>query len=294
MKGAKQKLKGKNQIKKFRQIAEQLASEISALKDVVGIVFIGGLVRGFVDKSSDIDIIVFTNKRDTQLRRQIRSLGNAVEKQFNIDLDLEIHFLEDFKKQPWDEIDKWEFSKARIVFDPKRKIKKTFKEKLKVPKEFWIRRIAVCSEYLKWYCCPPKEGVGTVAQSWIDRGDLISAHYSLNYATDLLVRLTFALNRDFTPAPKWRIYYLRNLKWQPKGYKEHLKEALSLKSFSAKDFDRRLRAIRTTWHEILPKIKQETGFTPQLMTKYYVEKILHQTGALNKLGTTQILEQIDL
>lgn len=272
-------MKGRNQIKKFRHLAQQLASKISALKGVAGIVFIGGLVRGFADKSSDIDIIAFTDRKNERLRRQIYSLGVEVEKRFSVDLDLEIHFLEDFKKWRWDEVDKWEFSKAKIVFDPKSEIKKVFKEKMKVPKDFWIRRIVICGEYLKWYCCPPKEGIGTVAESWIDRGDLISAHYCLNYATDLLIRLTFALNREFAPAPKWRIYYLHNLKWQPKSYKKRIKEAMTIENFSEKDFDRRIEALQEIWREILPKIKEETGLTPELISKYYVEKILHQTAA---------------
>jgi len=55
-------LKGENRIKKFRRVAEGLASKISACEGVTGIVFIGGLVRGFADKFSDLDITVFLNK----------------------------------------------------------------------------------------------------------------------------------------------------------------------------------------------------------------------------------------
>ena len=47
------KLKGKNQIRKFRRVAEDLALKISSLEGVSGIVFIRGLVRGFADKFSD-------------------------------------------------------------------------------------------------------------------------------------------------------------------------------------------------------------------------------------------------
>jgi predicted nucleotidyltransferase len=270
------RLKGKNQIKKFRQIAKQLAIKISLLEDVSGIAFIGGLVRGFADKFSDIDIIVFTNKKHDRLREQIYSLGAEIERQFSIDLDLEIHLLEDFKKWRWDEIDKWEFSKAKIVFDPKGKVGKVFKEKLRASKDYWIKRIVTCSEYLKWYCFPPRSDVGTVAESWIERGDLVSAHYCLNYALDLLVKLGFSLNKEFMPAPKWRIYYSYDLKWQPKAYKDLIKDAMRLENFSKKDFNRRMKALQKIWREIVPKIKEETGLTPELISKYYVEKILHQ------------------
>ena len=272
------RLKGENQIKKFRQVAEGFISKIVSFKDVAGIVFIGGLVRGFADKFSDVDIIVFLSRRDEQVRRKIRDLGLDEQKRLGIDVDLEVHFLEDFRRWKWDEVDKWEFSRAEIVFDPKGEVKKVFREKLRVPKDFWIKRIVVCGEYLKWYCCPPREEVGTVAESWIERGDLVAAHYCLNYAADLLIRIIFALNREFLPAPKWRMFYSYSLKWQPMNYKKLIKKAMIIRSFSARDFNRRLKTMRGIWHKIVPKIKDETGLTPEQISEYYVEKILHQTG----------------
>ena len=272
------RLKGENQIKKFRQVAEGLISKIVSFEGVTGIVFIGGLVRGFVDKFSDLDIIVFLIKRDEHLRKQISDLGMDEQKRLGIDVDLEVHFLEDFKRLKWDEADKWGFSRAKIVFDPEGEIKKVFGQKLELPKDFWIKRIVVCGEYLKWYCCPPREEVGTVAESWIERGDLVAAHYCLNYAADLLVKIIFALNREFLPAPKWRMFYSYSLKWQPMNYKKLIKEAMIMRSFSARDFNRRLKTIREIWHKIVPKIEDETGLTPDQISKYYVEKILRQTG----------------
>jgi len=270
------RLKGENQIKKFRQVAEGLISKIISFEGVIGIVFIGGLLRGFADKFSDLDIIVFLSKRDERLRRQISDLGLDEQKRLGIDVDLEVHFLEDFKKWKWDEVDKWEFSRAEIVFDPKGEVKKIFRKKSRVPKNFWVKRIVVCGEYLKWYSCPPREEVGTVAESWIERGYLVAAHYCLNYAVDLLLRIVFALNREFLPAPKWRIFYSYGLKWLPENCERLLGEAMLVKSFSVKDFSRRLGAVRELWCGILPKIREETGLTTELISKYYVEKVLHQ------------------
>ena len=113
------RLKGENQIRKFRKVAEGLVSEIVSFEGVTGIVFIGGLVRGFADKFSDLDIIVFLSKRDEQLRKKIRDLGSDKQRRLGIDVDLEVHFIDDFKKPKWNEVDKWEFSRAEIVFDPK-------------------------------------------------------------------------------------------------------------------------------------------------------------------------------
>jgi hypothetical protein len=63
----------------------------------------------------------------------------------------------------------------------------------------------------------------------------------------------------------------------PERYGRLLGEALLVKSFSVKDFGRRLEAIRKLWRGTLPKIREETGLTTELISKYYVEKVLHQT-----------------
>ena len=269
-------LKGKNRIRLFRQAAEELSLKIAQSESVAGIVFLGGLVRGFADKFSDVDITVFTSKSDKKLTKQIRSLALEKERQFGVEIDLEIQLLEDYKRRKWSEINRWEFSRAQIVFDPKGEIKKMFAEKLRVSKSFWVKRIVICGEYLKWYCCPPRKDVGTVAESWIERGDLLSAHYCLDYAVELLIRVIYALNREFLPAPKWKIFYSYELKWLPEDYRRLLGEAMLAKSFSVKDFNRRLRAMRELWCGILPKIRKETGLTTELISKYYVEKVLHQ------------------
>jgi len=270
-------LKGENRIELFRRVAQKLVSEITEYKNVEGIMFMGGLARGFTDKFSDLDMTVLLGKRDERLKTQIRELSELEMRRSVIDIDLEIHVLEDFKKRKWNETDRWDFSHGEIVFDLNGKIRKMFEAKLKMPKDFWIRRIAACSEYMKWYCCPPKDDVGTIAEAWIDRGDLTAAHDSLNYAVELFFEAIFALNKEFLPPPKWRIHYSYKLKWLPEKYKELLEEMVISKSLTTEDFDRRLEAIRKAWSTVLPKIQHETGLTPSQTTKYYVEKILQQS-----------------
>jgi predicted nucleotidyltransferase len=273
----KPKLKGKNKIKLFRASAERLVSKIAAREGVVGIVFLGGVVRGFADRFSDLDIIVFLSRKDEQLRMQIYNLGLEERKRSALDIDLEVHFFREFKKWKWDETDRWDFSHAKIVVDPKGEIKKMFEAKLSIPRESWIRRIATCGEYLRWYCCPTEESIGTIAEAWIDRGGLMSSHYCLNYAMELLLEVLFALNKEFLPPPKWRIFYLYKLKWLPEDYKKLFGDVICVKNLSIEDLSRRLIAVRKIWFEVLPKIRDETGLTPEKMSKYYVDKILEQT-----------------
>jgi len=267
-------LKGENRIRAFRRIAKGLASKISSCKDVAGIAFIGGLVRGYADQYSDLDIVVLLTKRDESLRRHLTELASNEAKRHRVDLDMEIHFLEDFRKRKWDEIDRWEFAKAEIVFDPERAFREVLSEKLQLPKSFWIRRVVACDEYLKWYCCPPHENVGTVAENWVERGDMQSAHYCLNYCVDLMLKILFALNREHLPAPKWRLFYSHKLKWLPKDYPNLISDAMKMKSYSLKDFNLRLQALRNMLNSTLPQIKAETGLNVDQASKYYVKKIL--------------------
>ena len=275
-------LHGKNRIKKFRQAAEELASRIAALEGVAGIIYIGGLVRGFVDKYSDIDVIVLLDKNDRSLRTRAYNIGLSGKKRYGIDIDLEVHFLEDFRKWKWGEAGRWEFSKAKVAFDPKGKIKESLREKLHLPTDFWIKRIAVCTEYMKWYCCPLEEGNGTISEAWVKRGDLACAHYCLNYGVELAVRTLFALNKQFLPAPKWRLFYSHSLTWLPESYEKLVKQAMIINEFSIEEYNRRSRTIKDLWQETKAKIEEVTGLTLEQLSRYYVEKILHQEGIPSK------------
>ncbi|MEM3458986.1 MAG: DUF4037 domain-containing protein [Candidatus Bathyarchaeia archaeon] len=274
-------LKGENRIEVFRKAAEQLVSRISSFDGVVGIVFLGGLVRGFADRFSDLDVTVFLGDADEGLVRRVRGVVSEVEKRFGVETDVMVHVLSEFRRWRWDEADRWELSRAEIVYDPKGEVKRIFEDKLRLPKDLWTKRIAVCAEYLRWCACPPREGVGTVAESWIERGDLASAHYCLDYALELLIRLVYALNKEFLAPPKWRIHYAYRLKWLPKDYEKLVKEAMTVKSLSVKEFNRRLEAIRKLWSNITPKIKEVTGLEKEQLSKYYVEKVLKQTSVLS-------------
>ncbi len=279
------KLEGENRVGKFKQAAENLVSRMASCEGVVGIIFLGALVRDYADKFSDVDITVLLADRDEELRMRIRKMGLSEEKCSGIeDIDLMIYFLEDFRNLVWSETERWDYSKAaKIVYDPRGEVERIFREKLTVPKDFWVRRIVVCANYLKWYCCPPDEpwvqklGVGSISETWIYRGDLIAAHYCLNYGVDLILEILFALNREFLPVPKWRIFYSYRLVWLPEDYSGLLREVMQAKNFSEEELNRRLKAIRELWVKILGKIRDETGLTPEQISKYYVTNILEQT-----------------
>ncbi|MEM2947319.1 MAG: nucleotidyltransferase domain-containing protein [Candidatus Bathyarchaeia archaeon] len=278
------KLKGRNRIVHFRRVADDFASQIAAYEGVAGILFLGGLVRGFVDEFSDLDVVVILKNRDEDLKKKLVKLWRDAERRHRIEIDFEIHFIQDFRAYEWDDADRWEFSRAKIVFDPDGEVKKVLDEKLRVSKNFWKKRVVVCAEYLKWYCCPVRKGSCTLADVWIKRGDLTSAHYCLNYGVELLIRLIFAINKEFWPSPKWRLFHSYSLNWLPKNYKKLIKKALEAGKLSLADFERRLRALQVLGREVFRKIEEDMGLGAELISKIYVEKVLHQScrASLNK------------
>ena len=81
-------------------VAEEFASKLKR-KGVVGIVFLGGIARGYFDKFSDIDIIIFKEKKaELGMRRE-----DEIEfKGFKI--DYEITNYEDKLKSEWDIVER--------------------------------------------------------------------------------------------------------------------------------------------------------------------------------------------
>jgi predicted nucleotidyltransferase len=161
-------LKGENLLNLFKPIAERLVYEISSVKGVSGIVLLGGLARGFMDKFSDLDITVLLDTPDNSLKQRIRKIC-AKEQTDNLGIDLEIYSLADFRAEIWDDMLRWEYSHAKVVFDPKGEVRKAIANKTKMPESFWKKRIAAHVEYLKWYCSPD-EAPGTMSEAWVERG----------------------------------------------------------------------------------------------------------------------------
>ena len=141
-------LRGVNRIEQFRKIAESVRSRVVAFEGVSGIIFLGGLTRGFADKYSDVDVIVVLAERNESLRRKIQKIGLDERRQSGVDVDLEVHFLDDFRVRKWDEMARWDFCNSEIVFDREGKLQRMFEKNLKVPVRFWLRRIVVCGEYV--------------------------------------------------------------------------------------------------------------------------------------------------
>lgn len=270
------KIKGRNRISKFRRITKELVSAVSSLKGVMGIMISGAAVRGFADEFSDMDINVILERRDPELSRKIRDLASVAQIRYQTDVDMEVYSLHHYKRKRWGETERSDCENSRVVYDPTRAMKRIGRHKMKSTDDFWTRRIVTSAEYLRWYCNPSQVAKESLAEVWISRGDLISAHYCLNYSIELLLRILFALNKKYLPPPKWRLFDSYGLSWLPKDYTRLVREAMKIGGYSRKEISRRRGTIAKLWKRIMPRMRDLLGLGEEGISRRYVRDVLKQ------------------
>jgi len=268
-------MKGENLIGVFKDAGAEIVKRLSKHKSVVGALFTGGIVRGFADKYSDVDVMIFLDHEDASVRSSVRLLAGEIDARFSIETDIEVHVLDEYIQQDWGEYLKWDLSNGMVVFDRHGGLSELLKEKLAVAEEEWQLRIAKSMIYISWYCFPEKEHVPSMIDLWSDRGDSASAQYAVVYTLESIVELLYTLNRSFLPAPKWRIYNISQLTWLPKNHVDALRDAMLIREISVEDARRRARALAPIWHEMLNRIHEEFGMDFQVATSLYLGKVLH-------------------
>jgi predicted nucleotidyltransferase len=227
-------------------VAKEFASKLKR-KGVVGIVFLGGIARGYFDKFSDIDIIVFKKKK--------AKLGMKPEDEIEykgFKIDYEITDYEDSVKSEWETVKKWTFSTAKIFYDPEGKIGTLIREKVRLKDKERKWMIIEGMTQSEWHC-------NDCSESWVYRNDIESAHRSINLALEYFMKAIFGLNNELLPDEKWLMYEVRRLKWLPEGFNEKLKEIILIKDISIKELRRRRNALNRLWKQVLPKAEKKVG-----------------------------------
>jgi hypothetical protein len=212
--------------------------------DMVGIVFLGGVARGYFDHSADIDIALF-KKQGAEIPLPAKFLTID-------DFPIQI-WLEDYeseKTSPWEMPKRWTYSQGQIFFDTQDQIAQLLNEKVPLGTEEkkWLMMSGLTLS--EWY-------INRLTHLWIERGNLISAHHmfqrGLNYFFDML----FALNEELVPDMKWRYYCVEQLERLPHNFQEHIKDTLIMHSASLEEIERRQAAFMEMWREMKPIIEQE-------------------------------------
>ncbi len=219
--------------------------EIDRLKlidGVAGITLNGGLARGYADHLSEIDIVIYLEKRCFENWQKAKTpFPLGIVKLSGYLYDIKIADFEYEEKREWDSVSLWDLSYSKILFDPKGKIERLMKDKLShTPKVTGAEGLLFSSW---WY-------YRLAGDIWIHRGDVLQGHYMLNKALIPLLEALFIANREYIPHEKWIVHMSRSLDWKPENWEEILSKALSTGDLSIQTLISRQTAIESAWKEI--------------------------------------------
>lgn len=212
--------------------------------DVVGIVFLGAIARGYFDHSADIDIAIF-KKQASEIPLKNKFL--------KID-DLEVQcWLSDYESEitaSWDISKRWAYSQGQIYFDPLDKISQLLKEKvpLKSEEKKWLMMSGLTLS--EWYS-------NRLTQLWVERGNIISAHHMFDQGLNYFFDMLFGLNNQLVADMKWRYYCAEQLERLPPDFQERIRDIMILHSVSMEELERRQKAFMEMWGEMKPIIEKE-------------------------------------
>jgi len=230
-------------LEKAKSIAIEFA-QTTICDDIVGIVFLGAITRGYFDRFADIDIAIF-KKQGSQIP--------LPRKFFKID-DIEVQlWLSDYESEQdnsWDMARRWTYSQGQIYFDPLGKIARLLKEKvpLKPDEKKWLMMSGLTLS--EWY-------INRLTDLWVERGNMISAHHMIDQGLIYFYDMLFGLNDELVADMKWRFYCVGTLDRLPGNFQGRIKEIMTLHSFSLEDLNRRKKAFMDMWQEMRPSIEKE-------------------------------------
>lgn len=230
-------------LQKARRVAREFA-EPYMTEDVVGIVFLGAVARGYFDKSADIDVAIF--KRQAT-KATFPSLYTAAE---GLEIQCWLSAYEAELEAEWSMARRWTYSQGQIFYDPDGRIARLLEEKVPLRPAEKKRLLMSGAALSEWY-------INRLTQLWVERGNLISAHHMFDRGLDYFFDMLFALNDELVADTKWKYYCVERLAQLPPGFQEGVMEAMRLRSISTEELDRRRTAFMQMWQHMLPLVEKE-------------------------------------
>jgi len=232
-----------NLLEKATRVAKEFAQQ-HINNDIVGIVFLGAVARGYFDRSADIDIAIF------QKQGAVISLPDKFLKIDNLEVQC---WLSDYESEltiPWDMPKRWTYSQGDIYYDPLDKISHLLKEKvpLKPEEKKWLMMSGLTLS--EWY-------INRLTRTWVERGNIISAHHMVDQGLIYFFDMLCGLNNQLVADMKWRYYCVEQLEQLPHNFQEQLRNIMILHSISLEELERRRKVFMDMWGEMKPIIEKE-------------------------------------
>lgn len=271
----------------LNEIEEEIKPFLKKLKEqnyIVGIVLLGGLgKRRFLDEFSDIDLAIFTLKKDAfkfPLPFEFHYKINGKLMEFNIHQQI----LEDEEeKNSWDGSKIEAYSRGKIIYDPSGRIKKLIQNKTKFDDKKAFDRLVWIIQQYRW-----RSHIHSIRS--YRRGYPDSSHNLLNQCSEMLLEAIYLLNKRYLPHRKWALVYLEGMKSPWNQLKKDFKRATIIKNYMLSDIKRRIKILDKIYKIILDKtLKQYKDFPNDPYSYYYknfvqINKETTIDRLLNKLG----------
>ncbi|MEM1929222.1 MAG: nucleotidyltransferase domain-containing protein [Thermofilaceae archaeon] len=211
------------------RVADEVSSAFTGKRGVVGIVYLGGLARGYFDEHSDIDVVVY--------KRRGARLGWPREKEYEyrgFTIDLEVRDYERDLYKRWSFEERWVFLHALVRYDPYGLVRKLLE--LKVPLSEGERRRLLMEELSKagWSLSD--------IDAWLHRGDPLSAHLAAITSLRHLLRALAVYNGIPPPPDKWLLHTAFSLEERPPQLNQLVQDVLL--ASSPTEFEKRKAALR--------------------------------------------------
>ncbi|MCD1656109.1 hypothetical protein K7J14_15520 [Treponema zuelzerae] len=226
------------------QLAVKYVDEINK-KDVIGIAFLGAIVRGYYDNDSDIDITIFRKKYRQKITSDTFDYHGYQLHIFDVDYKNELAI-------KWEMGKRWAYSTSQVYWEKSNLITSLIENKTSISeseKKWFLMSGITLSE---WY-------INRLTDLWIRRGDIENAHYQFSEGLTHFFNALFALNNELVPDYKWRIFCSKQLETLPPNYSEDISNIQIVHSITVEEIERRKKVFFNMWNSILPKIEDKLG-----------------------------------
>jgi hypothetical protein len=247
-----------------------------AMPGLVGITLNGGLSRGYADSLSEVDVTLYLDDAGQVAVESGQCpvpLGIAVMTGQLYDIKT-VSYQEELERK-FGQVDLWDMSYARILFDPEGKIGELFAAKLSTRPKGEDAADHLWDAY--WH-------YKLAGDIWIARGDVEQGHLVLNRSIEPLLKALFATNEEYVPHEKWLVHMSRTLPWLPGDYTGRLRDAMVPAASDLQGLRQRQQVISLLGEEIDQHIRQQhlSGFALASHQKYFYDllKWLAERGSV--------------
>jgi predicted nucleotidyltransferase len=242
------------------RIAKAYANSVlSKLREVLGVVLLGGAARGYADKLSDIDLAIFV------ARDAVKKLPKGEHRWRGYLLDNDLYIYGRKAAADWSQERKQAFYEGKILLDREGLVRSLLRQKLKFRT---TERRRIILENLLFL----EDRIEAAETIWPRRGHIPGAHYAVNMAVENLFKILFAYNSRFLPSDKWRFYHSCHVPWLPRKYQELMIQIMKTQAITYADLKRRVANLKCLDVAMRNKLRKE-NMLPKDVYRYCVERI---------------------